>query len=224
MREFETGTRHSFGDLLRRHRALSDMTQEDLARRTGLTPQAIGPLERGERRRPHAYTVQVLGEALGLEGREVAEFEASARRPAACGTAAEPPWRAIPVPPTSLVGRETEVTSVTELVRREDVRLVTLTGPGGVGKTRLALEVAALSHDAFADGVFIVPLAPLQDPDLVPSVIAQTLGVKDAGTYRRRNPSAGTCNTNGCSCCSTTSSTFSRPFDWWRTWLGSVRG
>ena len=124
--------------------------------------------------------MQVLGEALGLEGREFAEFEASARRPAARG-AAEPSWRAIPVPPTSLVGRETEVTSVTELLRREDVRLVTLTGPGGVGKTRLALEVAGLSHDAFADGVVFVPLAPLQDPDLVPSVIARTLGVKDAG-------------------------------------------
>ncbi len=181
VREVETGTRHSFGDLLRRHRAHSDMTQEVLARRTGLTPQAIGLLERGERRRPHAYTVQVLGEALGLEGREFAEFEASARGPAARGAAAEPPSRAMPMPPTSLVGRETEVTSVMELFRREDVRLVTLTGPGGVGKTRLALEVAGLSHDAFADGVFFVPLAPLQDPDLMPSVIAQTLGVKDAG-------------------------------------------
>jgi predicted ATPase len=87
----------------------------------------------------------------------------------------------MPVPPTSLVGREAELTSVTELLGRDDVRLVTLTGPGGLGKTRLALEVAGLSHDAFADGVVFVPLASLRDPDLVPSVLAQTLGVKDAG-------------------------------------------
>jgi predicted ATPase/DNA-binding XRE family transcriptional regulator len=184
VREVETGTRLAFGDLLRRHRASASITQEELALRTGLTPQAIGLLERGERRRPHAYTVQVLGEALGLEGREFAEFEASARGPAARAMASEPPRRAMPVPPTPLVGRETEVASVTGLLRREDVRLVTLTGPGGVGKTRLALEVAARvtgSRGAFADGVAFVPLAPLQDPDLVPSVVAQTLGVKDPG-------------------------------------------
>ena len=185
MRGAQTSAGLAFAELLRRHRASARMTQEVLASRTGLTPQAIGLLERGERRRPHAYTVQVLGEALGLEGREFAEFEASAR---ARGTASEAPRRAMPVPPTPLLGRETEVASVTGLLRREDVRLVTLTGPGGVGKTRLALEVAARvtarvtgSRGAFADGVAFVPLAPLKDPDLVPSVVAQTLGVKDTG-------------------------------------------
>ncbi len=79
----ETGTGLAFGDLLRRHRASANVTQEDLADRTGLTPQAIGLLERGERRRPHAYTVQKLAEALGLEGRDLAEFETAARRPSA---------------------------------------------------------------------------------------------------------------------------------------------
>ena len=81
MRGAQTSAGLAFAELLRRHRASAGMTQEDLASRTGLTPQAIGLLERGERRRPHAYTVQVLGEALGLEGREFAEFEAAARRP-----------------------------------------------------------------------------------------------------------------------------------------------
>src|SRR5918993_5248074 len=60
----QTGTGLTFGDLLRRHRASSNVTQEDLAERSGLTPQAIGLLERGKRRRPHAYTVQKLAEAL----------------------------------------------------------------------------------------------------------------------------------------------------------------
>jgi transcriptional regulator with XRE-family HTH domain len=181
VRGAETSEALAFAELLRRYRASARMTQEDLASRTGLTSQAIGLLERGERRRPHAYTVQVLGEALGLEGREFAEFEASARGPAARGKASESPRRAMPVPPIPLLGRETEVASVTGLLRRKDVRLVTLMGPGGVGKTRLALEVAGRSSEAFADGVAFVPLASLKDPDLVLSVVAQPLGVKDAG-------------------------------------------
>ena len=181
MRGAETSEALAFAELLRRYRASARMTQEDLASRTGLTPQAIGLLERGERRRPHAYTVQVLGEALGLEGREFAEFEAAARRPPAHRATEETSHRALPAPPTPLIGREQEVATLTELLRQEDVRLLTLTGPGGVGKTRLALEVAGRSSEAFADGVAFVPLAPLRDPDLVPSVLAQTLGIKDAG-------------------------------------------
>jgi predicted ATPase/DNA-binding XRE family transcriptional regulator len=181
VRGVETGTGLAFGDLLRRHRASANMTQEDLARNTGLTPQAIGLLERGERRRPHGYTVQVLGEALRLEGRDFAEFEASARRPPARGTSVEPYRRVLPAPPTALIGREQEVASLTDLLRREDVRLLTLTGPGGVGKTRLALEVAERSSEKFADGVAFVPLAPLPDCDPIRGVIAQTLGIKDAG-------------------------------------------
>ena len=77
----QTGTGLTFGDLLRRHRASSNVTQENLAERTGLTPQAIGLLERGERRRPHAYTVRKLAEALGLEGSDLAKFESAGRRP-----------------------------------------------------------------------------------------------------------------------------------------------
>ena len=181
MRGVETGTGLAFADLLRRHRASASITQEELASRTGLTPQAIGLLERGERRRPHAYTVQVLGEALGIEGRDFAEFEAAARRPPVRHATARPSHRTLPTPPTALIGREQEVSTLAELLRREDVRVLTLTGPGGVGKTRLALEVAWLSRAAFADGVAFVPLAPLRGPDLISSALAQRLGVKDVG-------------------------------------------
>ncbi|MDP8908195.1 MAG: AAA family ATPase, partial [Chloroflexota bacterium] len=94
-------------------------------------------------------------------------------RPAAPG-GADP---ALPRPLTSLVGREREVTAVRALLGRDGVRLVTLTGPGGVGKTRLALRVAEDLAD-FPDGIWFVALAPVRDPTLVAPTIAQALGVR----------------------------------------------
>jgi predicted ATPase len=87
----------------------------------------------------------------------------------------------LPAQLTSLIGREREIQVVCSLLRQPEVRLVTLTGPGGVGKTRLALQVAADLLDEFADGICFVPLAPISDPDLVPSTIAQMLGLKEPG-------------------------------------------
>jgi predicted ATPase/DNA-binding CsgD family transcriptional regulator len=87
----------------------------------------------------------------------------------------------LPAQLTSLIGREQEIQMVCSLLRQPEVRLVTLTGPGGVGKTRLALQVAADLLDEFADGICFVPLAPISDPDLVPSTIAQMLGLKEPG-------------------------------------------
>jgi predicted ATPase/class 3 adenylate cyclase len=88
----------------------------------------------------------------------------------------------LPIQPTPLLGREREVERVCALLRRDDVRLVTLTGPGGTGKTRLGLQVAAELVDECADGVWFVRLSRVSDPELVLPTIAQTLGLREAGS------------------------------------------
>jgi predicted ATPase/DNA-binding SARP family transcriptional activator len=95
--------------------------------------------------------------------------------------AARPPTN-LPAPPTPLVGRERELDETEALLMRRDVRLLTLTGPGGSGKTRLALELAHRGLPHFPDGIFLVELAPVTRPELALSSIVQTLGLKEAGT------------------------------------------
>jgi class 3 adenylate cyclase len=91
----------------------------------------------------------------------------------------------LPVQLTPLVGREEAVQQVVDLVQRQGRRLVTLTGPGGIGKTRLALQVAAELVDAFADGVYLIPLGLTADANLVVAAIARTLGVRQLGDPTR---------------------------------------
>ena len=87
-----------------------------------------------------------------------------------------------PVPRTGFVGREREAAAMKELLLRQDVRLVTVTGPGGIGKTRLAVEVASSLTEWFPGGIYFVSLSPLSDPNLIASVIVQTLGIREAGS------------------------------------------
>ena len=167
-----------FGDLLRQHRNAAGLTQEDLAERSGLSVDTISLLERGEHRRPHRYTMQSLADALGLSRSDRIRFETSARKPAGSSTARVAQPASLPSPLTPFIGREREVKEVRQKLLQPDVRLLTLTGPGGVGKTRLSLEVAWQVRDQFADGVCFVALAPVSDHALVPSAIVHALRIK----------------------------------------------
>lgn len=170
-----------FAELLRQHRLAAGLTQEALAERAGLSARGISDLERGARSHPHQDTVRLLAEALGLSGAARATFTRAA--PRAIGTTAARPARAVarlPQPLTPLIGRAQECARLTSLLQEDAVRLVTLTGPGGVGKTRLALAVAERLGEAFPEGRIFVDLAPLRDPALVLAHIAATLGVRES--------------------------------------------
>ena len=88
----------------------------------------------------------------------------------------------LPTPPTAIIGRQRELADLTRLLAADGARLVTLTGPGGTGKTRLSLEVGRTLRDRFPHGVFFVDLAPITDPALVASTIAHTMGIREGGS------------------------------------------
>ena len=174
----DTDEHLGFGDLLRQLRNAAGLTQEDLAERAGLSSDTISLLERGEHRRPHRYTMQSLAEALGLSQRNRVRFETAARMPTVRAGAPGARPANLSLQLTPFIGREREVEEVKQRLLHPDVRLLTLTGPGGVGKTRLGLEVARQVMDQFEEGVCFVALAPISDPVLVPSAIAQAPRIK----------------------------------------------
>ncbi len=134
----------SFGEVLRHLRSQATLSQEELAERTGLSVRGISDLERGARRAPHLHTVRLLADALAASEIDRALLLSSARPPPCAPTALGEShhWMRAPHPLTRLIGREGQLATVQALLGREDVRLVTLTGAGGIGKTRLAVAVA----------------------------------------------------------------------------------
>jgi transcriptional regulator with XRE-family HTH domain len=135
----------SFGERLRQLRSAASLSQEELSERSGLSVRGISDLERGARSAPRLETVRLLAEALVLSDDDRAVLLAAARpeRPLDdVSPAATPRPVSLPVPLTRLIGRELELAALQDWLNNVEVRLLTVTGTGGTGKTRLALEVA----------------------------------------------------------------------------------
>lgn len=174
-------TAQPFGELLRELRLAAGLTQEELAERATLSLRGISDLERGVKTRPQRETIRLLAEALALSDADRTRFEDIARHRVLTGApaVAEPlPWpTSLPQPRGLFFGREDDVERIVALLRDPVVRAVTITGFGGVGKTRLALEVTGRTASVFPDGATFVPLAAVQDPALVPAAIATALDI-----------------------------------------------
>lgn len=186
------GELYSFGAWVRRRRRALDLTQEELAQRVSCSIVTIRRIEADERR-PSRQLAARLADYLEIPQEERAAFIKVARAERAVDriTGLDRPQQmspvdtlehhrhSLPAQTTPLIGREVEVRAVCDLLHRTDTRLVTITGPGGVGKTRLALAVAAHRPDDFAHGVCVVNLAPIDDASLVPPTVAKTLEIQE---------------------------------------------
>jgi predicted ATPase/DNA-binding XRE family transcriptional regulator len=169
----------SFGTRLKALRETAGFTQEELATIAGLSVHAVSALERGERRRPHVETVRALSAALDLTVAARDELMKSARASIQYAAADELTKAWLPVPLTSLLGREADVEMLRRWFADPAARLITLVGPGGVGKTRLALELARAIADEDTTRVVFVSLAALRDPAFLAPTIAESLGLPD---------------------------------------------
>jgi len=175
----------AFGDWLRLRRKALDLTRESLADRVGYSAATIRKIEAGERR-PSAQVAEQFAAVFNIPLAERPAFVKYARgdlQSAAWQSIEEAPWRSpsshrsnLPFPATSLIGREQEIADIHEYILKAGIRLVTLMGPPGIGKTRLGVESAHAISDYFSGGTFFVPLAPLDDPSLVARAIIQSLG------------------------------------------------
>jgi predicted ATPase/DNA-binding XRE family transcriptional regulator len=180
----------SLGCLIRRFRLRAALSQEELADHSGVSARAISDLERGQRATARFETVRMLADALDLSPEDRALLTRAAQTPLIEITLRQPlavplARRALPAPQTPLVGRRREVGEIVTEVSSRQARLVTLTGPGGVGKTRLALAVAAEVAASFPGGVGWVDLAPLLGPRAVVTAIAAELGVVETNRQSR---------------------------------------
>jgi predicted ATPase/transcriptional regulator with XRE-family HTH domain len=189
------GVPATLADLLREFRVRLGLTQEALAENAGVSAATIASLEQGLRQRPYPQTLVAISRALSLDASDhatlLARATAGADRRAGRAAYTRSQRAAVtpnlivhaPTPAISLVGREADVAAVAALlvVPQPAARLITLVGPGGVGKTRLSIAVAAAVAGNFADGVFFVDLAPLRDCNLMPTIISNVVGVHVAG-------------------------------------------
>jgi predicted ATPase/DNA-binding XRE family transcriptional regulator len=194
--ETQLNDAETFGHWLRQRRRALDLTQVDLARQIDVAPVTIRKLE-GDELRPSKHLAEMLADHLGVAPQDREAFLLFARSgrqpeesPSSLTHPEQVPWREpisrrtnLPNPLTSFVGRESELAQVKELLRTR--RLVTLTGSGGIGKTRLAMQAGNTLLDSFREGVWFIDLAPLSDPSQVPLAVAAVIGVREEEGGRR---------------------------------------
>ena len=169
----------SFGQVLRHLRTAAGLTQDELAERAGLSVRGLRYLEQ-DARRPYPATVRRVGDALDASADDRQALQTAVRRPAPTSPPTGGHRRAgiPPAPSGPLIGREAELAGLEALLDRDGVRMVTVTGPGGVGKTRLAIEVA---RDLPGEPVWVA-LDSLRDARLVPEAIGRAFGIVQTGT------------------------------------------
>src|SRR5712692_4913942 len=172
----------SFGDLLRHKRKAAGLTQEGLAERAGLSVHGIQKLERGVTH-PYRDTAQRLASVLQLSPEHDELFRAAVqpirrRGSAPVGAQSGQIRSNLPTALSSFIGRDQDLADV--LARLDSVRLLTLTGVGGCGKSRLAIEAARALVPKYPDGVWLVELGPLSDATLVAQEVGSVLGIPEA--------------------------------------------
>lgn len=182
----------TFGGWVRQRRKALDFTQEHLAEHIGCAVETIRKIESG-RRRPSRQMVELLAEHLSVPSGEwpslvqfarLGELFAQGSTAVPSGVTKRPPAEGsisgLPVYLTAFVGRGKEIEDVISIMRRHDVRLLTLTGAGGSGKTRLAVQAASRMADQYKDGICFVPLASVEQPSMVISAVGKALGMRQS--------------------------------------------
>jgi predicted ATPase/DNA-binding XRE family transcriptional regulator len=180
-----------FGSLLRRLRIERKLSQEDLAERAKMSAAAISALERGSRRAPYRSTVDLLADGLAVEAAARDQLHALAQHwrksralPSHGGivrgapkATSEPRRNNLPIAISSFIGRARELEDLSGLMERQ--RLLTIVGPGGIGKTRLVLELATNLLRTYRDGAWFIDLTNVWDPDFVAHAIAGAIGLRE---------------------------------------------
>jgi predicted ATPase/DNA-binding XRE family transcriptional regulator/Flp pilus assembly protein TadD len=175
----------TFGEWLRRQRTARKLTREEFAKRVGCSVSALQKIEYGERR-PSTQIAELMANCLEVPPEERLIFVRVARRELSVDRL-YPGWKSVatpiipsrkfnlPISPTPLIGREHELEQLSQLLGEPHCRLLTLVGPGGIGKTRLAIEAASSMQDDFDHGVYFVPLASVSSTSAVVSSIANAI-------------------------------------------------